>query len=361
MNKLWDKLIIFVCCVAILAAKGSGFDAVTAMLFAVIFSAIGQIFSKSYVTLGLQMIYYAVCLVNPCFCLAVPMIAYDTIRYKYYPLLFTIPISIACNFENLGGQIFPLIGCLLCCVTLSLRTIQTDKLHKELISTRDDSEELTMELVQKNKKLRREQDYEIYLATLKERNRIAREIHDNVGHMLTRSILQLGALTIINKDDNISGSLKDLSATLNDAMTSIRSSVHDLHDDSIALRPAVDECIRSMDGRLKIDCDYDFTETMPKDIKLCFIGIVKECLSNTARHSTGDKVKITIREHPALYQLTIQDNGVCSGEIKESGIGLSNMRERVSAVNGQINITAGQTGFKVFVSAPKPKIMQNVG
>lgn len=121
------------------------------MLFAVIFSAIGQIFSKSYVTLGLQMIYYAACLVNPCFCLAVPMIAYDTIRYKYYPLLFTIPISIACNFENLGGQIFPLIGCLLCCVTLSLRTIQTDKLHKELISTRDDSEELTMELVQKNK------------------------------------------------------------------------------------------------------------------------------------------------------------------------------------------------------------------
>jgi signal transduction histidine kinase len=38
------------------------------------------------------------------------------------------------------------------------------------------------------------QDYEIYLATLRERNRIAREIHDNVGHMLSRSILQIGAL-----------------------------------------------------------------------------------------------------------------------------------------------------------------------
>ena len=49
--------------------------------------------------------------------------------------------------------------------------------------------------------MQRNQDYEIYLATLKERNRIAREIHDNVGHMLTRSILQLGALSVINKDE----------------------------------------------------------------------------------------------------------------------------------------------------------------
>lgn len=51
--------------------------------------------------------------------------------------------------------------------------------------------------------MQRNQDYEIYLATLKERNRIAREIHDNVGHMLTRSILQLGALSVINKDETV--------------------------------------------------------------------------------------------------------------------------------------------------------------
>ena len=47
------------------------------------------------------------------------------------------------------------------------------------------------------------QDTEIYLATLKERNRIAREIHDNVGHMLSRSILMVGALKTVNQAENL--------------------------------------------------------------------------------------------------------------------------------------------------------------
>ena len=51
------------------------------------------------------------------------------------------------------------------------------------------------------------QDYEIYLATLRERNRIAREIHDNVGHMLSRSILQMGALITIHKEEPLHGQL----------------------------------------------------------------------------------------------------------------------------------------------------------
>ena len=41
------------------------------------------------------------------------------------------------------------------------------------------------------------------------------------------------------------------------------------------------------------------------------IGVIKEALSNTAKHSNGDSIKIIIREHPALYQLSIADNGSC--------------------------------------------------
>ena len=189
--------------------------------------------------------------------------------------------------------------------------------------------------------MQRNQDYEIYLATLKERNRIAREIHDNVGHMLTRSILQLGALSVINKDETVGEAINDLSGTLNTAMTSIRSSVHDLHDDSIALKPAVEDCIRPLKDRFAVSCDYDFSERMSRDVKLCFIGVIKEALSNTAKHSDGDSIKIIIREHPALYQLSIADNGSCPEKIDESGMGLANMRERAASLNGNINITSG--------------------
>ena len=137
-------------------------------------------------------------------------------------------------------------------------------------------------------------------------------------------------------------------------MTSIRSSVHDLHDDSIALKPAVEDCIRPLKDRFAVSCDYDFSERMSRDVKLCFIGVIKEALSNTAKHSDGDSIKIIIREHPALYQLSIADNE----KIDESGMGLANMRERAASLNGNINITSGSKGFRIFLSVPKQNLTE---
>lgn len=93
--------------------------------------------------------------------------------------------------------------------------------------------------VRKNKALAEKQNSEIYAATLRERNRIAREIHDNVGHVLSRTILLTGAARAINKDQNLDSLLKGLDNSLNSAMDSIRSSVHDLHDDAVNLQETI--------------------------------------------------------------------------------------------------------------------------
>lgn len=87
-------------------------------------------------------------------------------------------------------------------------------LEQEMIRLRDTSTELNLVLQEKNKNLMEKQDYEIYLATLRERNRIAREIHDNVGHMLSRSILQMGALITIHKEEPLHGQLAGVGETL---------------------------------------------------------------------------------------------------------------------------------------------------
>ena len=92
---------------------------------------------------------------------------------------------------------------------------------------RDTDTELKLVMEQRNRELLEKQDNEIYLATLRERNRIAREIHDNVGHMLSRSILQVGALATICKEETIRQQLAGINDTLNQAMNSIRESVHD--------------------------------------------------------------------------------------------------------------------------------------
>ena len=218
------------------------------------------------------------------------------------------------------------------------------------------------ECLEQNRMLAEKQDYEIYAATLKERNRIAREIHDNVGHLLSRSILITGAAKAINASDALSPVLDDLDHSLNQAMTSIRTSVHDLHDESLNLKEAA-ESLTSDFTFCPVTLNYDMGFEVPREIKYCFISIVKEALSNVARHSNATLVQITMREHPALYQLCIEDNGTLEEGLSLSennrealfssrGIGLSNMNDRLKILNGNLQITI-QKGFRLFITIPK--------
>ena len=137
-------------------------------------------------------------------------------------------------------------------------------------------------------------------------------------------------------------------------MTSIRQSVHDLHDDSIDLRQAVSNAVKPLAERgLIVDTELDFSDNIPNNVKFCFISIVKEGVANIIKHSNCDKVGIVLREHPALYQLMIEDNGKNSGKINKSGIGLSNMRDRINELNGVIQIDSGENGFRIFISVRK--------
>ena len=347
MNKLWDKFLLGLSCCAFMLAEGTDPSNITTLLLAVICSAIFQIKPSSAVAYLSVIAYSSLCIFSKEALILAPLVLYDAFCTKFYPAMVLTFIGVLANIFTLGKDIFPLAALFLVSFTISSRSVLNEKLTKMLINTRDNSKELTTQLVEKNKAMQRNQDYEIYLATLKERNRIAREIHDNVGHMLTRSILQLGALSVINKDETVGEAINDLSGTLNTAMTSIRSSVHDLED-----------CIRPLKDRFAVSCDYDFSERMSRDVKFCFIGVIKEALSNTAKHSDGDSIKIIIREHPALYQLSIADNGSCPEKIDESGMGLANMRERAASLNGNINITSGSKGFHIFLSVPKQNLTE---
>ena len=243
-------------------------------------------------------------------------------------------------------------GCLLA-VLLERKTEKYDKLDREFQKTIDDGEEKTLLLAEKNRALIEKQNYEIYAATLRERNRIAREIHDNVGLVLSRTILLTGAARAINKDQNLDSLLKGLDNSLNSAMDSIRSSVHDLHDDAVNLQETIKGIITDIKIE-NVEFEYDMSEITPREIKYCFISIVKEAISNAMKYSSATQIKIIMREHPAIYQLCIEDNGKgCADYDKNTtGIGLKNMQERVNTLNGNLQIN-GEKGFRIFVVIPK--------
>ncbi len=327
---------------------------VIALLCTVTASAFAEVVGRKKYSVVLYIAWLAACFINPVFCFSLPVLFYDLLRSNKAWLTIGIPITLIVNISSFTFTeiIMTLYGCVTALVIFSIQN-KLKKAEKALIDTRDSSEEMTMHLQDKNRRLLSEQDSEINLATMKERNRIAREIHDNVGHMLTRSILQVGALSVINKDETVGEGLSELKETLGSAMTNIRNSVHDLHDDSINLKAAIDEALKEISENYRVDKTYDFSETMPKNVKLCFIGIAKECISNVVKHSNGDSVTFVIREHPALWHFSFSDNGTCDGKIRESGIGISNIRERAESTGGIVNFASTEKGFSVVVSIPK--------
>lgn len=233
---------------------------------------------------------------------------------------------------------------------LAFQSYNVEKYRDRAISLADDSEDAKRRLAEKNRYLIQKQDDEITMATLKERNRIAREIHDNVGHLLSRSILQVGALMTINKEEPTATFLKQINDTLNESMTSIRSSVHNLHNESLDLNRSITDIMEKHDN-VKSSLDYSIQTDMPIKTKYCFIAIISEGFENFRKHSNGDSVMISVVEHPAFYKLVFSDNGVIS-KVHETGIGLHNMQARVEEVGGVLTINT-EHGFRIFVSVPK--------
>lgn len=241
-------------------------------------------------------------------------------------------------------------------IMLSYFTEQLLGYQMKLHSMRDASMEHDMLMEQMNHQLIEKQNAQIYNATLKERNRIARAIHDNVGHMITRSILQVGAIGVINTDEKLKAPISDLKSTLDTAMDSMRKSVHDLYDESVDLRQALAK-LKPTDSAFAFSLEYDCEDDVPRDVKYAFIAIAKEAVNNAVKHSNGDEIRIIVREHPAFYQLEIMDNGTSADERRLSGetgdgIGIKNIKERVAAIGGIMRIKADD-GFRIFVTLMK--------
>ncbi|MBQ6462334.1 MAG: hypothetical protein IJJ59_03315 [Pseudobutyrivibrio sp.] len=283
-------------------------------------------------------------------------------KLAYY-ILTTIPFAITIIYliatapDNMMIRIIALI---IIASFTAISIILCEKMmayKNQLHRTRDDSIELEEILKNKNKALLMEQDQQVHLATLAERNRIAREIHDNVGHLLSRAILLLGAISTVNKDEAIAPQLKMLSDTLDESMEKMRSSVHDLHDDSIDLEKNITEILNELKG-FTVNTELDLDENLPTDVKLSIIGILKEAVTNIIKHSNGNIVSVILHQNFSFCTISITDNGTLSLEQKQKisiedydGIGLTNIRNRANSLGGEAYFYIND-GFTVFARLP---------
>jgi signal transduction histidine kinase len=353
MHKYLDKATIFVLCTVFYIQFSSGAYIAVPVIGAVIAGAFLSYVEQDGIKLAVLLLFGAVACYVPALSFFLPVLLYDMLYTRYQYAAFTAVIPVVLGFERLNSMptaviVIALFSAL--SLLMRRRTVLLEKLRKEYISLRDSAKELSLQLERNNKELMDKQDYEVHLATLNERNRIARDIHDNVGHILSNAILQTGALLATTADEAEKERLRTLKDTLTAGMDSIRSSIHDLHEESVDLYT---EFRRLVDGFnfCRIALDYDVDGNPDKLFKYALIAVVKEALSNIIRHSDATQVTVAMREHPAIYQLIVRDNG-SKKDGSGDGIGLKNIRQRVESLGGIVNITS-DGGFTVFVSIPK--------
>ena len=204
------------------------------------------------------------------------------------------------------------------------------------------------------------------MAHLSERTRIARDIHDNVGHLLTRAIMQIQAGRVVAQsrgDQSTEQILDDVGKTLDEAMTTIRRSVHDLEDEGTDFASQMEDASSEASmGQLKVDLNNGI-KTAPAPVCHCLATILREALTNTVRHSSARSAQVILRDLPAFWQMVVQDDGGIqhsqpdSSPIKEPGLqrgmGLAGMEARARALRGTANSGPNRQGWKVFVSLPK--------
>lgn len=224
---------------------------------------------------------------------------------------------------------------------------------------RADVERLLAERKEANDKLRQYADQVEEIATLRERNRLAREIHDSLGHYLTVVIVQIEAATAVMETDrerSLDGLRKAQAlaqkglAEVRRSITALRSSQGEQHSLIESLNILFEECRVS-----GVATDFQLLGTPRKlspSAELTLYRAAQEGLTNVRKHSRAGAANVKLDYSSDRVWLVVRDEGAGSDQ-PEKGFGLVGVHERVQALGGEVRIaTALNQGFTMEVGLP---------
>lgn len=374
MNRLFDKSIVLACCIA--AATGLAVDArlVVAFCLGVIATSASEVAREEHAHHASEAVSYAYIIAAvfvPSFMPFAPLAFYDIARrVRRERVWVALGIGVAFVFalvadlraDALAARTLLLTTILSVAATLlSLRTAQLEREQQRMRRIRDELQERALALEARNRDLADRQDYEVELATLAERARIAHEIHDSVGHQLTRASLQTEALRIVHADEpGVAADFADVKRTVDEALQLVRASVHALNDNATNLSVQLERIVEGVrsDSSPQIELEV-LAEHAPANVANCFAAVLREALSNAMRHAHAKTITVRCMEHPSFYQLIVTDDGTggvrTGAHSATGGMGLGSMRERVEALGGTFTAgpRAGVGGWRVFATVPK--------
>lgn len=202
----------------------------------------------------------------------------------------------------------------------------------------------------------------------KERQRIARDLHDTSLQNLTHLVHKVELSSLYIDDDPVKAKLElaVVEKGIRRVIEDIRNSIFDLRPmsfDDLGLKETIEKLLNvlNQERRFNITSDIDpITMTMADaSVNLIYISmyrIVQECVQNAIRHSGGDEIAVKLKDHGSKYWIEVRDNGtgfdVHEAKKKEKHFGLSVIEERVLFLGGRINIDAHDGTF-IEIEIPK--------
>ena len=227
-------------------------------------------------------------------------------------------------------------------------------------SSRREVERLLNELTAVNQRLR---EYAIQaedLATAKERNRLAREIHDGLGHYLTTIYMQIQAARAVSGNDKgrAEAILSKAQNLTQEALADVRHSVAALRSPIDGHKPLADMIGGLLDGARNAGIEPELIVSgderpLNPQTRWTLYRAAQEGISNTCKHAHASRLWINLDfTQSACVELEVEDNGVGPGEYKE-GFGLMGLKERVSSVGGELQIgSSPKGGFEFDIKVP---------
>lgn len=197
-------------------------------------------------------------------------------------------------------------------------------------------------------------------AATEEQLRMARDLHDGVGHGLAVIAMQAGVgLHVLERDPaGARRALEAIREASTDALDALRGELQLLTgehgarrpDHGLAELPALVDRVRT--GGLRVDLHLREPRPLPPGVDAAGYAIVQEALTNVLRHAAAEEVRVEVRAGAIGTTVLVADDGR-GGEVTGSGLGLRGMRSRVEALGG--TLTAGphpRRGFEVAAMLP---------
>lgn len=224
------------------------------------------------------------------------------------------------------------------------QTAAIRRAHEESERARDEAE-------QANRALREAQEQLRMHSAAEERLRIARELHDVVGHQLTGLTLTLEAARRLPPAET-QHYLDSAHRTSKELLAQVRSVVSELRDGG----PAEPVSLRSLAGtwpgmRVEVG-DADVLDAAPDAVRHAAVRLVQESLTNASRHGAATRAWVAVEDTDGMLSVVVRDNGR-GVETAVEGNGLRGMRERFGALGGSVVWRGAPSGgFVVQASAP---------